>query len=56
MYTVVSLFCGAGGLDYGFHKAGFKVIWATDKDKDSCKTFEKWSKIKVVNADINKLA
>lgn len=55
MYTVVSLFCGAGGLDYGFHKAGFKVIWATDKDKDSCKTFEKWSKIKVVNADINKL-
>lgn len=53
MYKIVSLFCGAGGLDYGFHKAGFKTIWATDIDKDSCKTFENWSKIKVINDDIN---
>jgi len=55
MYTIVSLFCGAGGLDYGFHKAGFKTIWATDIDRDSCQTFEKWSKIKVINSDINKV-
>ena len=28
--TVVSLFCGIGGLDLGFEWAGAKVIWATD--------------------------
>ena len=29
---VVSLFSGIGGLDLGFQKAGFKVIWANDND------------------------
>src|SRR5271157_3183702 len=28
--TVISLFCGCGGLDWGFKDAGFKVIWAND--------------------------
>lgn len=26
--NVVSFFAGAGGLDLGFQKAGFNVIWA----------------------------
>ncbi|MDQ5929016.1 MAG: cytosine-specific methylase [Bacteroidota bacterium] len=26
---VVSFFAGAGGLDLGFEKAGFDVIWAS---------------------------
>lgn len=37
---VVSLFTGAGGLDYGFEKAGFDVIWANEFDKSIWETFE----------------
>ena len=38
---IVSLFAGAGGLDLGFQKAGFDVIWANEYDKDIWKTYEK---------------
>lgn len=38
---IVSLFAGAGGLDLGLIKAGHKVIWANDIDKDSCETYRK---------------
>ena len=30
---IVSLFAGAGGLDLGFQKAGFEVIYANEYDK-----------------------
>lgn len=36
----ISLFSGAGGMDVGFRKAGFEVIWANDFDKSACKTYE----------------
>ena len=39
--TVVSLFAGAGGMDLGFQKAGFEIIWANDFDKDSVDTYNK---------------
>ena len=39
--NLVSLFSGAGGLDSGFEKAGFKIIWANDNDKHIYETFEK---------------
>jgi DNA (cytosine-5)-methyltransferase 1 len=32
-FNIVSLFAGAGGLDLGFHQAGFNVIWANEFDK-----------------------
>lgn len=38
---LVSFFSGAGGLDLGFSKAGFDVIWANEYDKDIWETFEK---------------
>lgn len=31
--SLISLFAGAGGLDIGFHKAGFNTVWANDFDK-----------------------
>lgn len=38
---IVSFFAGAGGLDLGFEKAGFDVIWANEYDKEIWETFEK---------------
>jgi len=38
---LVSFFAGAGGLDLGFQKAGFEVIWANEYDKDIWETYEK---------------
>ncbi len=37
---VVSLFTGAGGLDLGFKKAGFNIVWANEYDKTIWSTFE----------------
>lgn len=38
--NIVSFFAGAGGLDLGFQKAGFNVIWANEFDKEIWKTYE----------------
>ena len=38
--NIVSFFSGAGGLDLGFQKAGFNVIWANEYDKDIWATYE----------------
>ena len=38
---IVSFFSGAGGLDLGFQKAGFKVVWANEYDKEIWETYEK---------------
>ncbi|MBU6141841.1 DNA cytosine methyltransferase [Patescibacteria group bacterium] len=37
---LASLFTGAGGLDLGFKKAGFDVIWANEYDATIWETFE----------------
>ncbi len=39
--AVVALFAGCGGLDLGFRKAGFNVVWANEYDKDIWETYEK---------------
>ena len=40
-YTVVDLFCGAGGASYGFQSAGFNVILGIDHLIPALKTFQK---------------
>ena len=37
--ALISLFSGAGGLDLGFHKAGFKTAVANEFDAKICPTF-----------------
>lgn len=38
--ALVSLFAGAGGLDLGFEKAGFNIVWANEYDKNIWATYE----------------
>jgi DNA (cytosine-5)-methyltransferase 1 len=38
-YSLVSLFCGCGGLDHGFENNGFKILRAFDNDKSSIETY-----------------
>lgn len=37
--TVISLFSGAGGMDLGFVKAGFQIVWANDNFLDAVETY-----------------
>lgn len=37
--NVVSLFAGCGGLDLGFEKAGFNIIWANEYDETIHETY-----------------
>lgn len=39
-FKVLSIFSGAGGLDIGFHRAGFDVVACLDIDSDSCRSLE----------------
>ena len=56
-YSVASLFCGAGGLDRGFHDGGFQTIWANDFNKDAAATMKKWcTDAEVVCGDVCKIA
>ena len=36
---VCSLFCGIGGIDLIFKRAGHSIVWANDKDKYACMTY-----------------
>lgn len=38
--NLISLFSGAGGLDKGFHNAGFHTVVANEFDKKICPTFK----------------
>ncbi len=49
---ILSLFSGAGGLDLGFEKAGFKVVAANEFDKTIWETYEKNHTAELIKEDI----
>lgn len=54
--SVVSLFCGAGGMDFGLEKAGLDIVWANDNDKDSVDTYKaNFKSTNVVCEDVTKI-
>ena len=54
-YKVISLFSGAGGLDLGFHQAGFEIIWANDFDKFAVQTYKENFTNNIILDDINNI-
>ncbi len=52
---LISLFSGAGGLDLGFEKAGFKIVAANEYDKTIWETYEKNHTANLIKSDIRKV-
>ncbi len=53
--TAISLFSGAGGMDVGFTRAGFQVLWANDFDKHACATYRTNISTHIECGDIDEL-
>ena len=53
--NIISLFCGCGGMDLGLVKAGHKIVYANDNDKDSIDTYKRYftKKFKISAAHIH---
>ena len=54
-FKILSLFAGAGGLDLGFEKAGFEIVYANEFDKSIWETYEKNHKTPLDHRDIRKI-
>jgi DNA (cytosine-5)-methyltransferase 1 len=53
---IISLFCGAGGLDWGFRKRGFEIALAIDISEAAIRTHKKnFPKTNAITADLKKL-
>lgn len=51
--NLISLFSGAGGLDMGFHNAGFRTLIANEYDKKICPTFKaNFPQTRLIEGDI----
>lgn len=53
---VISLYTGAGGLDYGFEAAGFDTAVALEMDRDSCETLRTNRRWPVIEGDIHEVS
>ena len=53
--TVASLFCGIGGLDLGFTKAGYDVVWASDISQNAVNTYRKNLGIQPICKDLKEV-
>lgn len=54
--SVISLFSGCGGLDLGFIRAGFDIVFANDIDKEACESYRKNIGSHIVCKDIYTLS
>lgn len=52
---VISLFSGCGGLDLGFVREGFDVVWANDNKEYACETYRKNIGDEIVEGDIREI-
>jgi len=52
---VGGLFAGIGGIELGFKKAGFKISWANEIDKNACITYRLNHSHKLIEKDIREL-
>tara|TARA_B100000579_G_scaffold282976_1_gene234355 strand:+ start:1447 stop:2430 length:984 start_codon:yes stop_codon:yes gene_type:complete len=55
MATVGGLFSGIGGIETGFEKAGFKILWSNENDPYSVRSFKHNYKHKLYSEDVRKL-
>ena len=54
--AVISLFSGAGGLDLGFHNAGFRTEVANEYDPNICPTFRhNFPDVHLIEGDIRNI-
>lgn len=53
---LVSLFSGCGGLDLGFEKAGFEIIWANDFNKKVKETYDYNHKKELIVKNITQIS
>lgn len=51
--TAVSLYAGAGGIDYGFEAAGYQTRVAVEMDEDCCETLRANTNFPVICKDIH---
>ena len=54
-YSVGGLFSGAGGIELGFQRAGFKISWANDNDPYCNQTYQTNFKHRLISEDIRNL-
>ena len=53
--NIISLFAGAGGMDLGFKKAGFNILWANEYDNTIWNTYETNHSAKLDKRDIRQI-